>query len=345
MTSSALNQPSISAHFARVATARAIRLGVDEQTLLKAVRLSPELLMDRRTRITPLQLGALIRLVWHELDDELMGFGPAPHRFGLFALMARQMVASANLGDALRYSLRFYNLTSQSLRWQLEVGRQARLSLVLLEPAMDPDHFIEELMLLIWHRFCNWLIGERVPLLGTELRFSEPVHSAEYRIMFPGPVAYGYSRSSIVFDPAWLRAPILPSRRELRDYLQRLPDEWFIKQDFDQSISDRVLRVLGESPSFPDLNALADSWQLSSRTLHRQLQREGCSFRTLLAQARRERAIGLLLEGNDRVGEIAGQLGMTEPAFSRAFKQWTGITPLAYRRARKQHSFGQKKPA
>jgi AraC-like DNA-binding protein len=335
MPISAIHRPDISGHFARVITARAIKLGVAERALLEAARLSPTLLADHRTRITPRQLGALIRLVWHQLDDELMGFGPAPHRFGMFALMARQMVESANLGDGLRYSLRFYNLTSRSLRWEIEVGKEAKLSLTLIEPAADPNHFIEELMLLIWHRFCNWLIGERVPLLRTQFRFGETSHSAEYRIMFPGPVSYAHSRSSIVFDAPWLSAPVLRSRRELQHYLQRLPDEWFIKQDFDHSLSDRVLRMLGESEAFPDLKAVAARWHMSTRTLHRQLQREGSSYRDLLEQVRRERAIGLLLEGNCLVGDIARQLGMTEPAFSRAFKHWTGMAPLAYRRARK----------
>jgi AraC-like DNA-binding protein len=334
MSLSGLHRPDISVHFPQVIIPRAVALGMEERNLLEAVRLSPELLLDKRTRITPIQLGALIRLVWRDLDDELMGFGPGPHRFGMFALMARQMVDSANLGDALRYSLRFYNLTSQSIRWEVTESGETTLSLTMLDPGIDVAFFMEELLLLIWHRFSNWLLGERIPLLRTEFRFAEPAHSAEYHMMFPGPVGFGHSSSSIVFDSAWLRAPVVRSRRELRHYLQRLPDEWFIKQDFEHGISDRVLRVLGDSDEYPDLAELARNWHMSSRTLHRKLQSEGNSYRSLLAQARRERAIGLLLDGSCQIGEIAHQLGMTEPAFSRAFKQWTGMAPLAYRRAR-----------
>ncbi|MEH6591925.1 MAG: AraC family transcriptional regulator [Halioglobus sp.] len=339
MTLSAIQRPDISIHFPQVIIARAVALGVDEQALLDAVRLSPALLADERTRITASQLGALIRLTWHELDDELMGFGAVPHRFGMFALMARQMVESATLGDALRYSMRFYNLTSPAMRWSLQRDDQTRFALTLTDPSKDVAFFIEELMLLIWHRFCNWLIGERVPLLATQFRFEQPSHSGEYRIMFPGPVAYGYDSSAIVFDTRWLQAPVVRSGGELRQYLQRLPDEWFIKQDFEHSLRDRVLHALSEATEFPDLQSLAKNWNLSGRTLHRRLQREGCSFRGLLEQVRRERAISLLLEGQSQVGEIALQLGMTEPAFSRAFKLWTGMTPLAYRRARNKPAY------
>ncbi|MFK8048298.1 MAG: AraC family transcriptional regulator [Halioglobus sp.] len=334
MTLSAVRRPAISVHFVQVIFARAKALGVPEQALLEAVRLSPALVSDGRTRITPIQLGALIRLVWRELDDELMGFGIAPHRFGTFALMARHMVASATLGDALRYSARFYNLTSGALCWQIDEGAEARLTVKLLDDRHDQNHFIEELLLLIWHRFCNWLIGERVPLVCTEFRFSQPVHAAEHRIMFPGSLNYGLEYSSLVFDPAWLSAPVVRTSRELRQYLPRLPDEWFIKQDFDHSVSDRVLKAMADSEDFPSLTSLASAWCMSARTLHRKLQREGSSYRRLIEQVRRERAIGLLLEGNTLVGDIARTLDMTEPAFSRAFKEWTGMTPLAYRKAR-----------
>ena len=332
MTLSDLQRPDLSVHFPRVTIARAVALGCDEKKLLHAVRLSADMLGDSRTLISPQQLGSLLRTIWRELDDEMMGFS-APHRFGVFALMARQMVDSATLGDALRYAVRFSNLTSPAARWKLGEGDEVALSLHLMDPGADPDHFLEEFLLLIWHRFSNWLIGERVPLVRTEFHFSSTPHKAVYRGMFPGHVSFDNASSALVFDRKWLDYTVVRSRLDLRRYLQRLPDEWFIKQDFGLSVSERLLRELGASSSTMSLQQLAAHWKMSSRTLHRQLQREGTSFRGLRDQMRREQAIGLLLAGEPSVGQIALQLGMTEPAFSRAFKTWTGMTPLAYRQA------------
>jgi hypothetical protein len=123
MTLSDLQRPDLSVHFPRVTIARAVELGCDEKALLHAVRLSAGMLADSRTLVSPKQLGSLLRYIWRELDDEMMGFS-APHRFGVFALMARQMVDSATLGDALRYAVRFSNLTSPAVRWQLEEGEE-----------------------------------------------------------------------------------------------------------------------------------------------------------------------------------------------------------------------------
>lgn len=331
-----LRRPGIATHFARVLTLRAAELGVSEDQLLGAVRLNRRLLEEDRVRISPVQLGALMRTVWRELDDELMGLGAGAHRFGTFALMARQMVDSATLGEALRYAVRFYNLTSPALRWQLTESPHCQLALRLVEPERDREHLLEEFMLLVLHRFCNWLVGERMPLRQTGFAFEPTPHRGEYRLMFPGPVHYRQSVSAVVVDAAWLEAPVIRSRYDLRRYLQHLPDEWFIKQIFDGSVSARVLRALAEQSAALNLDELAHSWHVSSRTLHRQLKREGNSFRRLREQYRRERAETLLLEDSCPVGEVARALAMTEPAFSRAFKQWTGMSPLAYRRARRR---------
>ena len=334
MTQDALHKPDIAAHFGRVVYGRALERGVDAGAMLQVLRLSPELLEDERTRISPAQLGALLRTVWRELDDEYMGFGAVPQRFGSFALMARHMVECASLADALSYATRFDNLTSRSLNWELQSGRETVLSLELTAPEADSANFLEEFTLMIWHRFCNWLVGERIPLHRTWFSFVEPAHSAEHRLMFPGRISYGHARSCICFDSRWLTNPVIRSRQDLLRYLQRLPDEWFIKQTFDGSISEKVAAAFAEADSFPSLQTLASSWHMSSRTLHRQLRQEGTSFRRIREQVRRERAIALLLEGKKQVREVARLLDMTEPAFSRAFKQWTGMTPLAYRRAR-----------
>jgi AraC-like DNA-binding protein len=326
--------PGLAVHFPRVIITRAVGKGASRRELLEAAQLSELEMASDNTRISPAQLGGLLRAVWIALDDELAGFGAAPHRFGGFALMARQMVECATLGEALRYSVRFYNLTSSALRWTLNEGRPCQLKLRLLRPDRDQEHFLEEFLLVTWHRFCNWLIGERIPLTHTSFHFPAPPHSEEYRLMFPGPVTFHRPYSGISFDSAWMAAPVIRSRQELRRYLGRLPDEWFVKQDFEGSVSERVLRILADSPAQPSLQQLSEQWGMSSRTLHRQLGKEGTSFRMLREQVRRERAIGMLLDGRTRVRDIAQALEMTEPAFSRAFKQWTGMSPLAFRRAR-----------
>jgi len=331
------NRATISTHFARVAITRAVALGCDQQELLASARLTTELLADHRTRITPAQLGALYRLIWQRLDDELFGFGAASHRHGMFALMARHTTRCTNLREALGYSVQFYNLMSPAMRWQQsESAHRVQLSLRLLQSEIDSQHFVEEFMLLVWHRYFNWLIGARMPLLETTFRFERPAHAIEHGIMFPGPVYYEAGISAISFPARFLVQPVLRDRLELRRYLQHLPDEWFVKQVFEHSLVDRIYHALmdADAQELPDMKSLAALWRTTTRTLHRHLQQESSSFRQIRDQVRRDKAIGWLLDDSCQVGEVARRLGMTEPAFSRAFKNWTGLSPLVYRRSR-----------
>jgi AraC-like DNA-binding protein len=71
--------------------------------------------------------------------------------------------------------------------------------------------------------------------------------------------------------------------------------------------------------------------------LHRRLEQEGTNFRGVLSDVRHELALRHLAEGRLAISEIAFLLGFSEvSAFHRAFKQWTGHAPHAYRTS--QHS-------
>jgi AraC-like DNA-binding protein len=78
---------------------------------------------------------------------------------------------------------------------------------------------------------------------------------------------------------------------------------------------------------------------MSVRSLQRKLAEQGQTFRHLLAETRRELALEYIRHDDIPVLEIGFRLGFTELAnFSRAFKQWTGQSPLHYRQ---QQSYRQ----
>jgi len=84
------------------------------------------------------------------------------------------------------------------------------------------------------------------------------------------------------------------------------------------------------------MHLVARELRISSRTLSRALEREGTTFTAVLDHLRCERALGYLGSREMGCSEIARQLGFSHvEGFYRAFKRWTGQTPLAYRRARR----------
>ena len=69
------------------------------------------------------------------------------------------------------------------------------------------------------------------------------------------------------------------------------------------------------------------------RRLSRELRIEGTTLSREIAKLRASKAGQELSNTNLRVSEIAQRVGFTDPTvFSRAFKNWTGKSPLEYRR-------------
>ncbi|MEO0872698.1 MAG: helix-turn-helix transcriptional regulator, partial [Pseudomonadota bacterium] len=71
---------------------------------------------------------------------------------------------------------------------------------------------------------------------------------------------------------------------------------------------------------------------VSERSLRRELERTGTSYRRLVRDARERRARRELRTTDKTIQEIAFELGFdTASNFARSFKQWTGVTPSAFR--------------
>ena len=116
----------------------------------------------------------------------------------------------------------------------------------------------------------------------------------------------------------------------MRRYLERVLEE--IPQEDGVLASAR--RAVAESmrEGHPYLTRVAKKIAMSPRTLQRQLKEQGMDFKKLVADTRRRFALSYLGNRSNTLTEIAFLLGYSEvSAFNRAFKRWTGSTPLAYR--------------
>lgn len=82
------------------------------------------------------------------------------------------------------------------------------------------------------------------------------------------------------------------------------------------------------------LDEISRHFGIQRRTLSRQLQNEGTTFTNILRDLRRERAIYLVRYTKIPLKRVATELGFNSDAsFNLAFKSWTGITPMKYRKS------------
>jgi len=85
-------------------------------------------------------------------------------------------------------------------------------------------------------------------------------------------------------------------------------------------------------PDIPSLETTAQHFKLHPRTLKRHLQQEHSNFSTLVMDIKGQLAQEFLRHSDFALDKIAEQLGYAElSSFSRAFKNWHGISPQRYR--------------
>lgn len=99
---------------------------------------------------------------------------------------------------------------------------------------------------------------------------------------------------------------------------------------FAESLCAIVESYLGERTV--DLSLAAELAGMSPRSLQRQLERDGLTWRELVDRARYALACRLLVDDHLKIIDVAYSAGYENPQhFSRAFRRFSGLPPRAYR--------------
>ena len=89
----------------------------------------------------------------------------------------------------------------------------------------------------------------------------------------------------------------------------------------------------------PKLARVAKKVAMGPRTIQRRLKEYGFDFKKLVEDTRQRFAQNYLKDRKNTLTEVAFLLGYSElSAFNRAFKRWTGSTPLDYQRKLLKHA-------
>jgi AraC-like DNA-binding protein len=309
-------------------------LNADE--LLAGVGLSSSLLQVPQARVSAKHYGALWRSIAVALDDEFFGQDSRRMKAGSFAMLCHSVLSCKTLGQALDRSLRFYALILDDIRGTAERnGKEARIVLHERATAAGCRVFAHELLLMLLYGVSCWLVGRRIPILRAEFSYSEPAHSAEYRLMYCADLRFDRPNTLIAFEASYLDLPVVQNERTAKEFLRTAPENILLKYKNGSSLSARVRRRLRQvlPGAVPDFEALAEELGMTPATMRRRLHEEGESYQSIKDQLRRDLAIGYLCHSSRSVMDIALELGFSErSAFHRAFRKWTGASPAEFRR-------------
>ena len=320
--------------FVRAIVAAYRRYGKDPGDALRRARIAPEFLSDPRNRVTGSQMQTLFGIAIQELDDEALGWFSRRLPWGSYGMLCRATLGSPTLEVALKRWCRYHGLLTDDIALKFTVTRSAAAIVIQINRDLgEMEEFCFATLFRYILGYACWAVNSRIPLLETCFPFDALEHIEVYRMLFPGPLHFRSESAKISFDPQYAALSIRRDDRALNKMLQHAVPLTIFPYRRDRLLVQRVRELLRMQPDSPHTGeSLAMELHVSPRTLHRQLQEEGTSLQALKNEIRRDRAVELLNRTSRPIKQIAPAVGFNnEKSFSRAFKQWTGVTPESVR--------------
>jgi AraC-like DNA-binding protein len=283
-------------------------------------------------------MGRIMAWAVAETGDPLIGltFGRAIVPQAFHAL-GYSLQASRHLLDFGTRLARHFRVVSSGARVRFRVTD----AIAALEFDVHPlvPQAAQDAMLVFLVRFVTELSGGACRPNHVELCCPIPADAgARHREALGCPVEFDRDVARICYDRSEAELPFVGASDELAghndqivvNYLARLD-----RADIEVRVKALASRCLpGGKVSKSDIAA---QLHMSPRTLQHRLAQRNRTFVGLIDELRRELACAYLEDPHKAIGEVSYLVGFADPSnFGRAFKRWTGYTPVEYRDARGQ---------
>ncbi len=334
------NDPQVSARIGALIVQAAAARGVDAQRLMAGSGFDPGWLVDAEARM-PL---AVEQRLWDRAAaltaDPLFGLhAAAAIRPGAFDVLDYAVRTAPYVRTALqrlaRYNRLVHDLASFAV---LPAGEAVRIEHRFDGASVRPCRQATEFTLASLVVVASQLGGQPVQALAVEFAHAAPGPAEDYGRVFGVTPRFDAPVSCLVLaaevlDRAVPAADPGLSRIVTAHAEQLLAAHARAPVTFAAQVRHQLAERMADGPM--TLAQVARRLHLSERSLQRRLEAEGTRFAELVDDVRRELALRYVADERLALGEVAYLLGFAEPSpFHRAFKRWTGTTPLAARRAR-----------
>lgn len=313
--------------------------GFDVDSLLLEQGISPYQLDKERIRVTFRQLSNLSLRLVEEMQDEQIGLGLKPQPPNTFKMMMYSVINASNVGHALHILAEFSNMMQHGLHYTVIKTEQIwTLKITAETPKAIKNSYLIENLFSIFHRLLCWMANRRLNIQLVSVDYPEPCFSDEYRYVFYGaPVEYECGYYGIQLLASDCNFENTRNFDDVKTLLAHMPftllSQTIDEHNMSQQVRRYIERQLLKHKRLATIEETSQHFNLHPQTLRRQLQQEQTSFTEIKTQTRRDLAIHSLLHSDQSIETIADQLDFSEAsAFVRAFKTWSGVTPLNYKK-------------
>jgi AraC-like DNA-binding protein len=305
--------------------------------VLAAVGLDASLLADPDGFIPCATFARLLEEAARATGDDCFGlhFGEKfnPKNIGplTYAVLNAPTVRVAN-EQVTRY-LKLYNQAGQVS--STVDGPRAYMKYVLCDLGIPSLRQQNEYSMAIRLNTVRMMVGSQWGPIEVQFAHEKPADTSEHERIFCSPALFGYATNNFLVDAEFLDCNVPAADPALYRVVKRYLEEILEDMPPEDEVITKVRRAIAEllREGEPGLARIAKKLGVGPRTLQRQLKARQLKCKKLIDETRRHFAVSYLKDPKHTLTEVAFLLGYSEAsAFNRAFKRWTGSTPLTYRR-------------
>jgi AraC-like DNA-binding protein len=315
--------------------------GADPERILNGLRLERAALKNSEGFIASSTFARMLEEAARATGDERFGlhFGEQfnPKNIGPIAYV---VLNSPTLAVAIENGERYLHIHNQAANLSFNIeGEQAYLRFLLTDLAGEPARQHNEYSMTVALNILRLMAGSHWAPREVHFVHEAPAHTSEHMRVFGAPVLFSCPTNALVIDSNFVerQVPAADPRlyRILQQHMERILKEMPRESDLVSTVRRAIAEAMREGD--PKLTRVIKKVSMSPRTLQRRLKEQGVAFKALIDDTRRRFALNYLRDHKHTLTQIAFLLGYSEvSAFNRAFKRWTGTTPLHHRRTNKR---------
>ena len=317
---------------ARIAT----RYDIPPPTLLEGSGLTPNDLADPQKLINNAQSQQVSRNFIRLVPIPWIGLEVGgEYHFSANGKLGMAMMCCETLKEAVELALTHIELTGSYHQYSLAIeGDTGTARMKEIIDLGDLRPFVCEAEIASLHSMARIGYGEETIFREIRLAYPAPSYAPRYEAMFKCPVSFNAATHSIVFDAGKLDAPLKFANPLVKTTLKKECGQLVARLLDQATVAARITQELSYlEDAYPTLEQMADQLNMSPRTMRRKLMEEHTSYKHILNDIRKIRAMTLLQTTDLPMEKVALHLGFSEvSSFYRAFKSWTGQTPNTFRK-------------
>lgn len=322
-------------------------MGADAPALRDRAGITPEMLEDPAGRVPADAAVRIFELAAEALGDPLAGLSVGLKlrpRGPLFFLL----LAGPDTRHAIRAYARFAKLALDTIEVHfVEHARHAELTFDPVVPELRASHHLLDYCVTSNLSAMRGSIPDFAPL-AVDLAHPEvgPAGAAERALGCP--VRFDQPVTAVHIPLEILDGRPVAANPLIAEQLEKMQQAMLANLGT-SSARDRVaatVRRMLAAGVTPQRSDVARQLHVSERTLQRQLECEGTTFKSVRDQVRTELSRALLSDRSMKVEAIARSVGYAEVAsFSKAFARWSGGPPSTFRSSGSTRTAARRTPA